>query len=939
MTTATQDQPVIDPWALPEQTRAMIAEGVRLSYDMQLPPLPGWNDKPCLRHAPVLVPSCLNCGLLPRRHQRVGVTWLYLTPRAGLFDSTGLGKAQPLDAKVLTPSGWRLMGSLRPGDAVTDPDGEESFVEAVYPRGEMDVYRVEFSDGTSCESTLDHLWKVRSPGERRFRVARLCDIRDGLESGSHAGRPAVPLLGRAPEFAEHAELPLDPYLVGLLLGDGGLARTTPVFTTADEELLRAVTQSLPAGVRPVHAGGYDYRLVAGGRSFSGTNPLTAALRSLGMHGLLAHEKHVPLAYLYGSVKTRLAVLQGLMDTDGTASPASGAEFSSASRQLAADVAELARSLRMSVHEHEGKEVGYRYRGEDRVGRKRWRVHIRPGSSGSHVLLFRLARKGLIPLPGPRHDGVKWIRSVSYSRTAPVQCIAVSAASHLYVTDGWTVTHNTIQVAGLLALMRGNGELGYGKRALLVVRASTIGQWHDQLLRMIPDLQVTCVTGDARKRRKALAGEWEVALCGPEMIVSKASNAVEQLVEFDFHLVVCDDVNALANLNKTSRTIRRLTDPARRVVVATATPLDSRLGQLYDTGRILGWQSVLGSPEEFQHRYVNMEQVWYTPRLKPVRCRYCKGFLTADHNQKMWVDKDKAAGPCPAKPGGPHFPLSRLQPGPRFTWVEKGVNPDNLAEFRARIAPLAIRRVAAECDDVTMPEVVVSHTAVELGPAQKKRYEELRKGIITRLSETGRPVSKQESSGVFLRARQITSGLANLDAARSGESAKLDKLVDQLTGDIAGEPHVVYCYFRPTLADLAERLQKAGVQNVRIWGEQHEADQRNALRMFNSGAANVMLITDAGGMGLNLQRARRMTIVDPPLTGGRLAQIVGRVRRDGSVHSTCYVQVMVSDTPVDKAVVATLGDELEMFSAVMNADGAPDEIPWPRPEDVLRAVAG
>lgn len=591
MTTAAQ-QVVFDPWQMPEDVRHQVAEGVRLSYDIMLPPMQGWNDRPCVRHAPRLVPSCLNCGIVPRRHQRVGITWAYLTFRAGLFDSTGLGK-------------------------------------------------------------------------------------------------------------------------------------------------------------------------------------------------------------------------------------------------------------------------------------------------------------------------------------------------------------TVQVAGLLNLLQANGELDTGKRGLVICRAATIGQWRDQLARMVPDLAVTCVTGDARSRRKALAGEWEVALCGPEMITSKVTRAVDQLAEFGFPTVVCDDISALANLNKTSRTVKRLTDPARRVVVATATPLDKRLSQLYDTGRILGWQSVLGSPEEFQHRYVEMQQVWYTPKLKPVVCRWCKTLMTADHQRKMWVEaKTKDTGPCPAKPGSPHFPLSKgIQPGPRFTWVEKGVNQANLPEFRERIAPLCIRRTAADCDDVTMPEITVSHLTVELGKAQKTRYEQLRKGALVRLNETGRPVTMAESNSMFLRARQITSGLANLDASRSGESAKLEKVVDQLTGDIAGEPVVVYCYFRPTLADLSDRLTKEGIQNVRIWGEQHESDQANALRMFNAGASPVMLITDAGGMGLNLQRARRMIIVDPPLSGGRLGQIVGRVHRDGSEHRTCYVQLLVSDTPVDKAVVAVLGDELEMFNAVMNGDGSPDEIPWPKPEDVLRAVTG
>jgi SNF2 family DNA or RNA helicase len=508
-----------------------------------------------------------------------------------------------------------------------------------------------------------------------------------------------------------------------------------------------------------------------------------------------------------------------------------------------------------------------------------------------------------------------------------------------LTDGWTVTHNTIQAAGLLGLLRATGELSPLCPGLVISRASVIPQWRDQLHRMLPDLRVTCVTGDARARARALSGEFDVALVGPEMMTSKASRAVDLLREFPFETVITDDISALSNVNKTSRTVRLLTDRAKRVVVATATPLDKRLTQLYDTGRVLGWQSVLGSPEEFQHRYVRTEKVWYTPKLKPVVCRYCKTVMVANHQQRKWLAVDGSVT-CPKQSGRPHFPLSRgIQPGVKFTEAERGANLDNLDEFREKIAYLVLRRTAAECDDVTMPGLQVTHVPVELGKGQLARYEELRHGVLMRQDDKGKPVSRQEADALFLRARQVTSGLANLDKGRTGESAKLDLLTDQLTGDLAGESVVAYCYFRPTLADLAQRLDKAGIVNVRIWGEQHASEQEHAIAAFNNGAAPVMLITDAGGMGLNLQRARRMIIVDPPLSAGRLSQIVGRVRRDGSEHQTCYVQVLLSDTPVDRALAATLGSELEMFNAVMNPENSPEEIPWPDAASLLKAVVG
>lgn len=498
---------------------------------------------------------------------------------------------------------------------------------------------------------------------------------------------------------------------------------------------------------------------------------------------------------------------------------------------------------------------------------------------------------------------------------------------------------SIQVAGLLALLRATGEVSGERRALVVARAATLAQWRSQLRRCLPGLAVATLSGDRASRGRALGSGWEVALAGPEMIASKVTGLLAQLRDFTLGTVICDDIAALSGAGKTARALRSLAASASRVVVVTATPLDKRLSQLYDTGRILGWPAVLGDEEAFRHRYVKSELSWYAPRLKPVRCRSCRATLVADHPGKRWVEaKSRAPGPCPA--GAPaHFPLSRVTPGVRYVTVERGVNEANLAEFRAKIAPLALRRTAADCDDVAMPGVQLSLAAVELGKGQAARYAELRRGVLTRVGEAGQ-VSRTEADAAFLRARQVTSSLACLDGERGGaaESAKLDVVVAELTGDLAGEPVVVYTYFRPTLAELAARLRKAGVATVRVWGEQHATEQAEAIRAFSDGEVNVMLITDAGGMGLNLQRARRMVIVDPPVSGGRLRQLTGRIARDGSRHSTCYVQVLVSDTPVDRALSATLGAELDLYSSVLDPDGSTPEVDWDAAA-TLKAVTG
>lgn len=79
----------------------------------------------------------------------------------GVESGTGTGKAQPVDEPVLTPSGWKTMGDLRPGDRVIGRNGMASKVLEVYPQGTKPIYAVQCSDGATARCCGEHLWTVR----------------------------------------------------------------------------------------------------------------------------------------------------------------------------------------------------------------------------------------------------------------------------------------------------------------------------------------------------------------------------------------------------------------------------------------------------------------------------------------------------------------------------------------------------------------------------------------------------------------------------------------------------------------------------------------------------------------------------------------------------------------------------------------------------------
>jgi hypothetical protein len=160
-----------------------------------------------------------------------------------------LGKAQPIDANVLTPTGWRAMGELGVGDEVIGSNGKPTRVSAVYPQGIQRRYTITVSGGYSVEATEDYLWNVQTHNDRTqgrgFRTLSTGEIAAGLRKGKvrDAYLPTV----RPVEFGPVTQdLPLDPYLLGLLLGDGSLTKNVTL-TSRDEELFEEADRRLPQG--------------------------------------------------------------------------------------------------------------------------------------------------------------------------------------------------------------------------------------------------------------------------------------------------------------------------------------------------------------------------------------------------------------------------------------------------------------------------------------------------------------------------------------------------------------------------------------------------------------------------------------------------------------------------------------------------------------------
>ena len=369
------------------------------------------------------------------------------------------GRAMPLFTNVLTPEGWRPIGDLQVGDLVIGSNGEPTPVLGVYPQGEKDVYRVTAQDGAWTLCCGEHLWTVRARDDKRrdkpWRVLETQEMMGDLRA-AHYRRYELPML-TAPVCFPEREVPLDPYVWGLLLGDGRVpGRRTPSLTPADPELVSALEAAVP-GVRVRSRGSYDYLVdpVPTPSDADGgllTHPLRQAPRTLDPLGGESYPKVVPDDYLYNSAEVRLAVLQGLLDTDGgpvtQKDRACRIQYTTTSILLRDHVIALVRSLGGIAYARRRRAEG-RERGNAR-GTHRRDAHIIDIRLPEGIEPFRLARKrDEYHAAGGDGRPTRFIDSIEPAGREETVCIQVAAEDSLYVTQDYLLTHNTLNDAFII----------------------------------------------------------------------------------------------------------------------------------------------------------------------------------------------------------------------------------------------------------------------------------------------------------------------------------------------------------------------------------------------------------------------------------------------------------------------------------------------------------
>lgn len=409
--------------------------------------------------------------------------------RVAVASGHGIGKAIHAWIMVDTPDGRRRWGDIKAGDRLWGTDGRPVRVVDVPFEGKAPCYRVSFDDGSSTIVSSGHLWTVRGRAQRRADRAGGATMQwvtmetiDILKAGVKRSNGAA--LARqwevppceAVQYPE-ADLPINPYVLGLLLGDGHMASATVV--TSGEGIMEHVGDvgvSVSMRFEPSNAFGFYVKGVR------------RDIEALGLGGTLASTKFIPDAYKYAGVEQRKELLRGLIDTDGEVNKNGTVGYSTASKQLADDIVWLARSLGCKARiQPTVRQPAYTYKGEKKEGRSSYRLTITYPENFGRVCYVRHKAERVKPVA--RRYLTRWIDSIEYVGEEECKCVSVDRPDGLFLANDFIVTHNSFTTGLLLWWLLSCHPFCKG-----TVTANTMGQLETKTWAQFASMKEACITG-------------------------------------------------------------------------------------------------------------------------------------------------------------------------------------------------------------------------------------------------------------------------------------------------------------------------------------------------------------------------------------------------------------------------------------------------------------
>lgn len=559
----------------------------------------------------------------PLEHQKLAIEKLAGSKRFILADDMGLGKAKPVSSIIYTPNGIKKMGDLSVGDKVIGSDGKSCNIIGVFPQGKKDTYKITFNDGYHTLCCDEHLWSVSSPNygknRKNDRIKKSLvlstkqmfeggkffvkgngvnstkdyEIETHYKSSNGNNKWQIPIV-KPILFENNGKLPIDPYLLGLFLGDGHFNKISVrigVHKNDYDELLKVfkLTENKPQ--KNVRVGYINFK---------------KEINELELGNSRSHNKFIPEIYKYTSIENRLAMLQGLMDTDGHCmllkkGGFGGTEYSTISEKLCDDVAEIVHTLG-GICRKKSRRGFYKKDGIRIECNVSYRLNIK---LPSNMNPFRLKRKSERYVDPKKYLTGRYIKNIEKFGEDDCVCISVDSPDKLYVVEHGIVTHNTTST--IIASL----ETG-AKKILIVCPASLKINWQREI-ENYTDRSVYISEG------KNLSIEHDFVIINYDILknfynLKDKENSL--ITQGNFDLIILDEAHYLSNgTSNRSKLVNGFAKKCERVWLLTGTPMTNRPMNYFNL------LSLVESPTALN---------WMAYAI-----RYCGGYQFTSGTRKIW----------------------------------------------------------------------------------------------------------------------------------------------------------------------------------------------------------------------------------------------------------------------------------------------------------------
>lgn len=801
-------------------------------------------------------------GIIPYKHQLIGAILSKFANRQILAVDMGGGKAQPLTSLVLTPNGFVKMGDLKINDEIINSQGGVSHVTGIFPQGEKEIYKITFTDKTEVLCCGEHLWKVTTPKMRRTTKNYITlSVNEIINRGlfmpskiiKNTKRFFIPVI-KPIEFNKN-ELKIHPYVLGCLLGDGGLTIKRRIgFTSADQEIIDNLNKLIDINhiFRKNKYNKYGYSLVNKNNKKNyviNPNIYIKFIKELGLNGKSSHTKFIPEIYKYSSINDRIELLQGLLDTDGTLDKDSGSTYyTSVSETLIEDVMFIVRSL--------GGITKRRKMKVDKNGKFSFTITI---SLPPEIIPFKLKRKIKSHKPKTKYLPYKAISSIEKVGYEECQCISVDSEDHLYITDGFTLTHNT-----MMSLLCSEMYKEKVKKVLIVVPNSLKFNWAKEVEKFT--YQKAFVLNEKKSNNKYTLEECKFVICNYDYFRSSNFNFHDKIEKYGLSnpdMMIFDESHKLKNTK--SNTTKNITKFFKKIgdiplLMLSGTPMPNRLEELFV-------QLNFVSPKEFPSK-----NKFYT--------EYCN--MRYDFNYG-WVETDK--------------PLD----------LDKLV--DKLSTLMYRVKKKDVLK--------NLPEIQINKIYLELTPEQEKQYQLIESGMAKISWDNNQSfLSQKNNDESFTQSNDNFLTLATkLRMFNSIAKFEIIKEYIQNFNEI-GDKVVIFDQYVKTLSELNEhfktnsKLYYGGIDSFTKQSYVDEFQNKESL------LKNLFITTGSGNFGITLTASSKLFMLNQSLIPSENEQCWARIHRIGQ-ENPVSIFIFIFKNTIDEYVDDLLKDKLKVISKVID----------------------